>query len=797
MSGMFKLFRNLKIRTKLVTIVFIVALIAVLGISYFSHFLYRDALLQEGIARLKVTSEKYAGEVCNIFEVALESTENISAALSQMMTAQVTNRQLGGNIVLKELERRTDFKCIRVCFEQNAFDGKDSVFIDDNENFSNGAGQFVPGFRRTENNKIEKDTSSGKFYRPHHDGSGITVSEPEDYLYEGDRYPTGIFSVKYPIKIDNQCVGIIGADLRCSVIEKSLKQMDLYSGSCARLVDYSGKTVLYTDSTAVDGQFSMSGDGMSAGDIIAKIQSGKPLLIKNETDGTTYYHAFTPIILNGADIPWFLCISVAEHSMLAKAMHIAILTAVMFALGILLLIICVYLAANRIVVSVNGAHQVLSRLSLGNISSANELPVKNNDETGMMLKALNALTAELRNILEFAGKIGSGDYTAEYHLLSEQDELGAKMIEMRDKPAASAEKERQFKENEERRSWVNHGMAEFSDILRNNSHDLEALSYQVISNLVKYLNANQGGLFIVNNDDENQPYLELAASYAYERRKYLQKRIEPGEGLVGACYQEGQTIYMNDVPDGYIHITSGIGMANPKVLAIVPLKMNDTIYGIFEIASFQNIEPYQIDFLEKIGITTASTISTVKINQHTAKLLEQSQLQAQMLSEQEEEMRQNMEEMQATQEEMVRKNNESEYAEKQLNKALVEMQEVQDALKNEKFEIQSIMDAVDKVFIRITYAPDMVLLDANGLCFDFYDVAHEELIGTKLTDKMNPSDIPAFEKKWEKILGGEAYQGSEIWKSGNGDKNVWFMYAPIKDTSGQTIKIMVLGRISD
>jgi methyl-accepting chemotaxis protein len=121
-------------------------------------------------------------------------------------------------------------------------------------------------------------------------------------------------------------------------------------------------------------------------------------------------------------------------------------------------------------------------------------------------------------------------------------------------------------EKDAQQMWVTEGLNMVSNILRDQKNDLTTTLNNLLSHLIRYINANQGGLFLKEEQD-NQDVLKLVACYAYGRRKYLNKMIFPGEGLLGQVFLENETTYITEVPENYFTISSGyVVNLNPEVL---------------------------------------------------------------------------------------------------------------------------------------------------------------------------------------------------------------------------------------
>jgi len=419
-------------------------------------------------------------------------------------------------------------------------------------------------------------------------------------------------------------------------------------------------------------------------------------------------------------------------------------------------ILAAFFMARSIVVPINYIKEIVLKMGTGELPEDQDKRF-NNDEIGEMAGAMDNLITGLRSTTIFAENIGKGTYDADFDPLSDKDVLGNALIEMRNNLKNVADED-------EKRNWATEGLAKFGDILRSNNSDLEKLTDEIIRNLVKYLKGNQGGLFVIDGE-EGQEALELKACYAWDKKKYVEQKIHKGDGLVGQSWQEMDSIYLTDVPGDYINITSGLGDANPTSILIVPLKVNDDIYGVVEIASFNEIADYEKEFVEKIAESIASTISTVRVNARTQLLLQDSQQMTEQMRAQEEEMRQNMEELQATQEEMQR----------------------------EGLSMEGFLSAVNHSVASIEFNTDGEVINANEKYLAMIGYKMDELLGKHHRIFVGDEELSnaSYNTFWKDLSGGMTKSGIFERYNKLGKKIMLeTTYSPIKDPEGNVMKVI-------
>ncbi|WP_224998776.1 GAF domain-containing protein [Cesiribacter sp. SM1] len=461
-------------------------------------------------------------------------------------------------------------------------------------------------------------------------------------------------SVCFPIMRNGAFAGLVGMDIALNNFD-FITRIKPYEHSTTFLLANNGTIVAHQNKELI-GKTVADIFNSAELEIAGSIREGKFFSFNTNLQDEAVYVTFAPIQLGGSDHPWALGTIVHMDDMTMETDRILTYSIIISITGLIILFLLTGFISGKIIQPVIHTSKLLKELSRGNVDSKLKLAINNQDELGEMAHSLNTLIDSLEQKVQFATSIGENKLDTQIGEIDREDKLGIALEHMRNSL-------KQNNEQAELRNWFTQGIAEFSEILRFNNDETEDFYFIIIRNLVKYLKANQGGIFLIHEDGGGKKYLELMGTYAFDRKKHLEKKIEIGEGIVGQCVLEADTIYLEQLPENYVRITSGLGDAPPNSVLIVPLKLNSEVLGVVELASFKRFRKHEIEFVEKVGETIASFIFSHNITLRTGKLLEESQKSTEELKAAEEEMRQNIEELEATQEAMHRLHAESQQSE--------------------------------------------------------------------------------------------------------------------------------------
>ncbi|MBF0447095.1 MAG: response regulator [Magnetococcales bacterium] len=230
----------------------------------------------------------------------------------------------------------------------------------------------------------------------------------------------------------------------------------------------------------------------------------------------------------------------------------------------------------------------------------------------------------IRRLSSVAGKIAAGDLSSRVGFQG-TDEFG-QLARVFDQMASQTEES----------IWVQSSSTDLMTHLQR-AENLPDLAESLIRYLTPLLQGGHGVVYLL---DEQSGRYELQASYGYEHRKNLRTSFAPGEGLIGQCVREKRPIRLNNVPDDYVLISSGLGEGKPLSIYAFPILSHEQVLCVMEIAAFQSFSSAQLAVLKESSQSISLIMENLRRSYRAQELLKQTQAQAEKLSAQQEELRQ-------------------------------------------------------------------------------------------------------------------------------------------------------------
>ncbi|MEN9444059.1 MAG: Chemotaxis regulator BdlA, partial [Bacteroidota bacterium] len=448
-----------------------------------------------------------------------------------------------------------------------------------------------------------------------------------------------VTTIMVPIFVNERLVGVTGIDVDMSRYDGILSRVRPVAMSEVSLLANNGSFIANSMNSWHGKNIALAYPSFAEqANAIEKIKSGKEFSGYYSEQNIEYFYNVTPIRFGNQRTPWSLLIRVPSSSLSSKAKESLYFALFVGLIGLSLLAIVITIIATYISKPLKQMSHKLKQIEQGVFHVGDKLAVKSKDELGLVAISVNTLIDTLNSTAEFATRIGKGELDAKYQLLSPQDRLGKALLEMQSNLQHAKTEEETRKENEVQQNWIQRGIADSGVILRQNAESIEDFGFDIVRFLVKYTDMNQGAFFYINDFDPADPHITMGAAYAYDKRRIKHRRIEMQEGIVARTIHERETIYMTNVPESYFKITSGVGERLPKSIILLPLIFENEVFGVIELASFEEIESYKIYFLEQLAERTAAFLASLKRNLKNKILLDKSRNEIDELRKQEHKM---------------------------------------------------------------------------------------------------------------------------------------------------------------
>ncbi|NJO16899.1 MAG: GAF domain-containing protein [Thioploca sp.] len=230
-------------------------------------------------------------------------------------------------------------------------------------------------------------------------------------------------------------------------------------------------------------------------------------------------------------------------------------------------------------------------------------------------------------------------------------------------------------------TWLKAGQSQLSE-RTSGDKNLRQLAEEIINFLTPYLQAQVGAFYLLQpHGADQEPCLKMIASHAYVWRKNAKHEFKIGEGIIGQAAWERKQFVIQQAPDDYMIIQSGLGESSPRAILVAPFLYENALKGVIELATLTTFTATHLEFLQQVLPLIAIAVNTAQSRTQMQELLEQTQAQTEELQTQQAELQHTNEELQSQTEELQAQQEELRHANETLENRSQELQRQQSAIR--------------------------------------------------------------------------------------------------------------------
>ncbi|MFF4894869.1 HAMP domain-containing protein [Streptomyces sp. NPDC001068] len=258
------------------------------------------------------------------------------------------------------------------------------------------------------------------------------------------------------------------------------------------------------------------------------------------------------------------------------------------------------------------------------------------------------LTRQVRAIAEVTSAVAEGDLTRSITVVA-----SGEVADLKDNINSMVESLRETTRANQEQDWLKTNLARISGLMQGH-RDLPVVAELIMDELTPLVSA-QFGAFYLAEDTERGHELRLVGSYGYPDDTERPTRIPVGRSLVGQAARNRRVIIVEELPAGYVTISSGLGQAAPSALVVLPIVVEEQVLGVIELASLTRFTQIHQDLLTQLVPTIGVNLNTIVANARTDELLGESQRLTSELQARSEELQVQQDELQRSNAELEEK----------------------------------------------------------------------------------------------------------------------------------------------